>query len=121
VPLTPSGAPTRVTPVAAPAAVATARLSGPKRCVSGPFETRVTGRGIAKVLFLLDGKKPKTVMGTNNRTVFKMRIDPRRQSGKAHRVVAKVTFKAATKTRTRMLRFVYLGCARQATAPQFTG
>ncbi len=118
--LTPSGTPVaRQVALAVP--VATARLSGPKRCVSGSFETKVTGRNIAKVLFLLDGKKLKTVTSIRNRTVFKVRINPRGQSGKAHRVVAKVTFNAATQKPSRTLRFIYLGCAKQATAPQFTG
>ena len=119
VPLAPSGVPEQVKPVALPAAVATAGLSGPRRCVSGPFQAKVTGRGIAKVRFLLDGKKVKTVMGSATRTVFAVRIDPRGQHSKAHRITAQVTFKAATRTRDRTLRFVYLGCAR--TAPKFTG
>ncbi|HVF80163.1 MAG TPA: hypothetical protein VNA28_17855, partial [Solirubrobacteraceae bacterium] len=119
--LAPSGNPVRVTPVAAPIAVATARLSGPKRCVSGPFDAKVSGRGIAKVVFLLDGKKLKTVMGTATSTVFKVRIKPRGAGGIAHRVTAKVTFSAATRTRPRTLRFVYLGCPRRVSAPQFTG
>lgn len=89
--------------------------------MSAPLETKVSARNIAKVLFTLDGRKLKTVMGTAGRTVFRSRINPRGQSAKAHRVVARVTFKAATRTRARTLRFVYLGCAQQAVAPQFAG
>ena len=113
--------PQQVRPVAAAVATATARLSGPKRCVSGPFEAKVSGRGIAKVLFLLDGRKIKTVAGSADRTLFEVRINPRGQSSKAHRIIAQVTFKPATRTRRRTLRFVYLRCARRIAAPQYTG
>jgi hypothetical protein len=36
-------------------------------------------------------------------------------------VIALVSFKAATNTPSRTLRFAYLGCSRSATAPQFAG
>ncbi|CAN5277674.1 hypothetical protein BH20ACT16_BH20ACT16_03820 [soil metagenome] len=122
VPLTPSGVPQPpVKPVAIVIPAATARLTGPKRCVSGPFDVNVTGRGIAKVLFLLDGRRLKTVRGSAGRTVFKVRVDPRGQSSFAHRITAKVTFKTATRKPARTLRLIYLDCPRQIAAPQFTG
>lgn len=96
-------------------------MIGPSRCVKGPFVARVTGRGIAKVVFLLDGKKFKTVHATRSSTMIKVQIHQRASSKKAHRVTALVTFKASANTRARTLRFAYLGCARSATAPQFAG
>jgi hypothetical protein len=123
--VTPSGGPvkpaTQVTPVAAVAQTATARLMGPKGCVTRPFTVNVTGRGIAKVVFVIEGAKSKTVAGSASRTVFKLRISPRGAANKARRVTAKVTFKSATNTAPRTLRYIYLGCARQVVAPQFTG
>jgi hypothetical protein len=82
---------------------------------------RVTGRGIAKVVFMLDGKRFKTVLAKGTSTVFKAQIKPRGRRSKAHRVTAVVTFKASANTRSRTLRFAYLGCSRKAAAPQFAG
>ena len=118
-PITASGGP--ITPVAQVLSTGTARLTGPSRCVSGPFAARVTGNGIAKVVFMLDGKRFKTVLATGARTMFKAQIRPRGRSSKAHRVTAVVTFKASANTRSRTLRFAYLGCSRRAAAPQFAG
>jgi hypothetical protein len=111
----------QVMPIAQPVASGIARLSGPNRCVSGPFTAKVTGRGIAKVVFLLDGKRIKTLQAKGNSTVFKVQIQPRGRRTKAHRVTAMVSFKASANTPARTLRFAYLGCARHASAPQFTG
>jgi hypothetical protein len=82
---------------------------------------RVTGRGIAKVVFLLDGKKFKTVHATRSSTVIKVQIRQRASSTKAHRVTALVTFRASANTGSRTLQFAYLGCARSAAAPRFVG
>ncbi len=102
-------------------ATGTARLSGPRRCVTRPFMAKVTGRGIARVSFLHDGRRVRTVRATGGRTEFRMRITPRRPRNRAHRVTARVTFAASANTPARTLRFSYLGCARGATAPHFTG
>ncbi|HUR85905.1 MAG TPA: hypothetical protein VMY78_11210, partial [Solirubrobacteraceae bacterium] len=105
--------------ISSPAA-GTARLTGPARCVDGPFTVKVTGRGIAQVVYTLDGKRIKTVKSAAGRTVFSVRINPKGQNAKAHRVSARVTFNSATGTKARTLRYVYLGC-RSAVLPQFTG
>jgi uncharacterized repeat protein (TIGR01451 family) len=118
-PITASGGP--ITPVVAVLSTGSARLTGPTRCVSGPFVARVTGNGIAKVVFMLDGKRFKTVLAKGASTVFKAQVKPHGRSSKAHRITAVVTFKASANTRQRTLRFAYLGCARHAAAPQFTG
>ena len=111
VPLAPSSAPA--------VASGTARLSGPSRCVSGSFIAAVRGRNISQVLFMLDGRKLRTIRSQSGRTVFSVRINPRGQSFRAHRVVARVTFRAAANTPSRTLRMVYVRCAR--VAPKFTG
>ncbi|MEA2191145.1 MAG: large repetitive protein [Solirubrobacteraceae bacterium] len=108
-------------PIAARASTGAARLAGPKRCVSGPFVAKVSGRGIAKVVFLLDGRKVRTVTAQPGRTVFKVRINPGRTGSKVHGVTARVTYKASAHTRANTLRLVYLGCVRRALAARFTG
>ena len=108
-----------VAPSSAPASIATARLSGPGRCVSRSFKAAVRGRNISQVLFILDGKKLRTVKSRPGRTVFSVRIDPRRQSYRAHRVIALVSFRASANRRPRTLRMVYVRCAR--VMPKFTG
>jgi len=99
----------------------TARLSGNSRCVSKAFSARVTGRGIAQVQFLLDGKHLKTVKSAPGRAVFKVRITPSGSATKSHRVTARVSFKRSANTRARTMRFVYVGCPRQAIKPPFAG
>lgn len=94
-------------------------MAGPSRCVSGPFVAKVNGRNISNVMFTLDGRKLKTIRSVPGRSVFSVRINPRGQNSKAHRVNARVTFRASANTRSRTLRFVYLRCAR--VAPKFTG
>lgn len=98
-----------------------ARLSGRTTCVAKPFTARVTGRGIARVVFLLNGKHIKTITANGYRTVFKVRIRPRRGARKVLRVTAYVTFKPSANTAKRTLRYVYLGCPRRAVSPAFTG
>lgn len=100
-------------------ASAAARLSGPRRCVSKPFLAKVRGRSIARVTFTLDGRRLKTLRSIPGRTVFSVRVNPRRQSYRAHRVNARVTFRAGANTRSRTLRFAYARCAR--VKPKFTG
>jgi uncharacterized repeat protein (TIGR01451 family) len=99
----------------------TARLTGPAKCAKGSFEVKVTGRSIAQVRFALDGRTIKTVKALGGRTVFKVKINPRGGGSKVHRVTARVSFTAASATKARTLRYVYLRCARQAVLPQFTG
>lgn len=98
----------------------TAKLRGPSGCLSRPFRVTVTGQGIARVDFLLDGKRYRRITARAGRTVFSIRIDPRRQSRVAHRVSAKVTFHSSANTVVRTLRLVYVSCAPGA-IPRFAG
>jgi hypothetical protein len=100
---------------------ATARLSGPRRCVSGPFRARVSGRRIAQVTFFVDGRRRRTVKATEGRTVFSLRVDPRGQDFEAHRITAKVRFTAGSGAQARTLRLVYQRCSKGAVRPRFTG
>jgi hypothetical protein len=103
------------------AARGTARLSGPQRCVSGPFRARVSGRRIAQVAFFVDGKRRRTVKAAEGRTVFSLRVDPRGQGFGAHRIAAKVRFTAGSGATARTLRLIYQRCSKGAVRPRFTG
>jgi Ice-binding-like len=100
---------------------ATARLSGPRRCVSGPFRARVSGRRIAQVTFFVDGTRRGTVKAKEGRTVFSLRVDPREQGFGAHRITAKARFMAGSGAKARTLRLVYQRCSQGAVRPRFTG
>jgi len=100
---------------------ATARMSGPKRCVSGPFRARVSGRRIAQVTFFVDGSRRGIVRAKEGRTVFSLRVDPREQGFGARRITAKVRFTAGSGAQARTLRLVYQRCSQGAVRPRFTG
>jgi hypothetical protein len=108
-------------PSAGSTAGATARLSGPKRCVRGPFRARVSGRAIAQVTFFVDAKRRRTVKATGGRTVFSLRVNPLGQSFGVHRITAKVSFTADSGAKARPLRLVYQRCSKVAVRPRFTG
>ncbi|MCD6727587.1 MAG: DUF3494 domain-containing protein [Solirubrobacteraceae bacterium] len=127
----PGTTPPGTTPVVVPRRRGTARLvpgprTGPRRgppragrCASKPFTVRVTGRRIRQVAFFVNGRRLGTVRARPGRTVFAMRIDPRRQNLRAHRVTVRVRFTAASRTPTKTLRLTYQRC--QPVQPRFTG
>jgi Ice-binding-like len=105
--------------------VPTARLTGPRRCVEGPFRARVSGRKIAQVTFFVDGKRRQAVKATRGRTVFPVRVNPLVQGFAVHRITAKVHFVAGSGAKARTLRLVYQRCsvagAGVTPPPRFTG
>jgi hypothetical protein len=109
------------TPGAGGTAGTAARLSGPRRCVGGPFSARVSGREIAQVMFLVDGRLRRTIKAKPGRTVFSLRVNPLGQSLRAHRVTARVRFMAGSGLRSRTLSLVYQRCSKAAVRPRFTG
>lgn len=112
-------------PIAAVPTVArvtgTARISGIGGSVRRPFWVSVTGRAIKSVVFYIDGRRVKTVKAKAGRTKFKLRIDPRRQSRRVHRVTARVTFNARSRTRRTTLRLTYRRAASVSRPPRFAG
>jgi uncharacterized repeat protein (TIGR01451 family) len=122
---------TVATPLTQPARIAVlpetivsgaAKLSGPAACVSKKFTTKVTGRRIKSVTWFIDGKKVRTFTnksGEASRTSFS--VDPRRYGTGVHRLQARITFNAASRTAAKTLRMTFQRCGRQAVAPQFTG
>ena len=112
-------------------AAGTARLlpgprTGPRRgppragrCASRPFTIRVAGRNIRKVRFFAGGRLLGTVRARPGREVFALRMGARRQDFRSPRVTARVSFTAASGTKTKTLRLTYARC--QAVQPRFTG
>jgi hypothetical protein len=100
---------------------ASARLSGPRRCVRGPFRARVRGREITQVTFFVDAKRRRTVHATSGRRVFSLRVNPLGQNYGVHRITAKVRFTANSGAKTRTLRLVYQRCSTVPARPRFTG
>lgn len=99
----------------------TAGLSGRTGCVTSAFNARVRGAKIAKVVFLLDGKVIKTVTKPNLAGDYLARISPAKLRIGVHRLVAKVTFQAASKTAAKTLRLSFQRCGRALALPRFTG
>lgn len=114
--------PAPTTPVATPASTpaGSAKIAGPSGPVSGPFTVTVTGRQIAKVVFYVDGRRRGTVTSQAGRTRFSLRINPRRQSRRVHRVTARVTFSRASGTSSTSVRVLYRRPSAPA-SPRFAG
>jgi hypothetical protein len=98
-----------------------ARLRGPSGCTRRPFVARVTGRQIARVTFLLDGRQVKRIVARSGQTAFALKVHPRKVARGVHRVSARVVFAAESRTAPRTLRLSFQRCARQVVTPQFTG
>lgn len=80
----------------------------------------MTGRAIAKVVFYVDGKRRTSVRAVPGRARFSLRIDPRGQSRRVHRVAARVTFSMSSRTRGTSIRVLYRRPSAPG-APRFTG
>jgi hypothetical protein len=99
-----------------------ARLQAPTGCVAKAFRASVRGTNVQRVVFKLDGKRIKTLSKPNFRkTMFAVRINPAKFRIGVHRIVATVTFKAATKKKAQTFRVSFQRCARKLAAPRFTG
>lgn len=95
----------------------TARLVAPTGCQSRAFNARVRGSQIARVVFTLDGKRIKTV----TKGAYALRVNPANYRVGVHRLVVKVTFTAASHTKTRTLRVSFQRCGQRLVMPRFTG
>ena len=98
----------------------TARIAGASGCQRKPFKISVRGRSIRKVTFTIDGKKVRNVRRSGNGGVYSITINPNRYKPGSHVVTAKVSFTAASNTRSKTLRARFARCVRQV-APSFTG
>ncbi len=94
----------------------TARLRGvPVACVLNSFSAAVSGKRIARVRFLLDGKK--VASKTAHRGTRYTAMVPLTPG--THRLTVKVSFTASSHTRARTFRVTVAGC--KAPVPKFTG
>jgi hypothetical protein len=96
----------------------TARLSAPAGCRGRTFRASVRGRSIARVVFLVDGKR---VRSTRKGGTWTISVNPRAYRSGSHKITAKVTFTRSSATATRTLRATFLRCTARAVAPRFTG
>jgi hypothetical protein len=109
------------TPAAGSPASGTAKLTGPGGAVSGPFSVAVTGRAIRQVVFYVDGRRRSIVRARPGRTRFALRINPRGQSRRVHRVTVRVTFTPRSGTTTVTRRLTYRRDVPAPRPPRFTG
>jgi hypothetical protein len=99
----------------------TARLLGRTGCVARAFQARVRGSKIARVVFVLDGKRLKSVSKPNSAGSYAVRVNPRSLRLGVHRLVATVTFQKGSGTKAKRLRLSFQRCARALQEPRFTG
>ncbi len=97
------------------------RLRGPTGCIAARSHVlRVTGSRIARVSFYLDGRYVGTRTKANSGSAYTFTVRGAKLRRGAHRVVARVTYRADTNPATRTLTLAFARCARAVT-PKFTG
>jgi hypothetical protein len=124
-PIVPAGTPDVVPPVIVPAVtpVATvrgaARLRGPRGCIKpGRILTRVTGRNMARVVFVRNGRVVKRVklnstnVSTLRAVVLRTRIRP--SDFRRYRVVARVTYVQGATPRSKTMTHTFRQCGRSS-------
>jgi hypothetical protein len=97
----------------------TAKLAGASGCQRKAFKVKVSGKQIRKVAFTIDGKRVNKVTKSAAGSVYAITVRPNSFKPGSHLVAAKVTFTAASNTRSKTLRVRFARCIR--TAPAFTG
>jgi hypothetical protein len=98
---------------------ATARISGPGRCVSRSYTVSVSASPVQSVTFYRDGRKVRTVRAGTNQRRFTVRLPS--VTAKVDTVRARVVFQPGATLRTRTLSATVRRCAVAAVRPQFTG
>jgi uncharacterized repeat protein (TIGR01451 family) len=98
-----------------------ARLLGPSGCSARAFSARVRGTKIARVVFVLDGKRLTSLTKPNSGKLFAVRINPAKLRLGVHRLVATVTFQKGSGTKAKSLRLSFQRCGRALASPRFTG
>ena len=107
-PLVPTGAPVPGTP----------RISGPRGCTGKRFRTTVSGQGVTKVVFYLDGNELKTLTQPNSDGKFSVVIDTRKLGKGTHKLKATASF--GTTKSTTIKRTFHL-CKATRHKSKFTG
>jgi hypothetical protein len=92
------------------------RLLGPSGCAGKTVKATVKGSRIERVTFLLDGKKVKVVQGAGSYSVKSSTL-----SAGVHRIKARVTYEAASHTRTHKHLVTFQRCVKRRIVPRFAG
>ncbi len=92
------------------------RLLGPSGCAGRTVKATVKGRRIAKVTFLLDGKRVKVVKGAGSYSV-----DSSTLAEGVHRIKARVSYESASQTRSRTHLVTFQRCIKRKIVPRFAG
>jgi hypothetical protein len=100
---------------------ASAAARGPGRCVVRPFRVAVRGANILRVDFSVDGRFISRATRRDATGAFRATISPRGLSDRLHRVIARVVFRPAARSRARMLLMTFRRCPRPIARPVFTG
>jgi hypothetical protein len=95
---------------------AASRLSGPTGCVDRTVTLTLSGRGIQRVEWSVNGRRVRTTTTKDGRTRLRLTMGPRG----IYRVAARVVYRSSTGARAVTRRTVVQRCA-QAQLPQFTG
>jgi hypothetical protein len=99
-----------------------ARMTGKTGCVGTQgFYARIRGNQMQRVVFVLDGRTVKTVNAPRSNRTYRYRVNVAKLRIGVHTVAAKVTFRAASRTKSKTIRLTFQRCARQLRAPAFTG
>src|SRR3954469_505415 len=114
-----------VQPASAPsqAVRGTAALAGARGCQARAFRASVVGRNIAQVVYLLDGKRYRTLTKATAGNRWSVQIVPSSLKVGSHRVTAGVSFVRGATPRVRAMSFAFQRCAKaaQAVRPRLTG
>ena len=120
--------PAQPAPPVAPAAPSqsirgSAALNGPRGCQSRAFRASIVGSNIAQVVYLLDGKRYRTLTKATSGNRWSAQIVPSKLKVGTHRVTAGVSFVAGATPRVRAMSFSFKRCAKaaQVVRPRFTG
>jgi len=99
--------------------VANISSGGHTGCANKPFRVNVTGEGISRVVFTLDGKPIARLAGRNHNGRYSVRINPAKHKRGTHHVQARITFLRPGGGIPRTERVAFSRCAKSA--PRFTG
>ena len=92
------------------------RLLGPSGCAGRTVKATVRGRRIARITFLLDGKRVKVVKGAGSYSV-----DSSTLAEGVHRIKARVTYEAGSQTKSRTHLVTFQRCIKRKIVPRFAG
>ena len=98
------------------ASSARSRLLGPSGCAGRTVKATVKGRRIAKVTFLLDGKRVRVVEGPGSYAVKTSTL-----AAGVHHIKARVAYEAGAQTPGRTHILAFQRCVKRKIVPRFAG